>query len=85
MLFNRSMNKTLHGDELIIIFFSIIQDIIKTAGSFQRAWFHASAYSRSFKYKTTKFHNGPNKLSINKFNDEWKQTLTAKQYFGKDL
>lgn len=38
MLFNRSMNKTLHEDELIIIFFSIIQDIIKTAGSFQRGF-----------------------------------------------
>lgn len=38
MLFNRSMNKKLHGDELIIIFFSIIQDIIKTAGSFQRGF-----------------------------------------------
>ena len=84
MLFNRSINKTLHGGELIIIFFSIIQDIIKTAGSFSER-FLASAYSRSFKYKITKFHNGQNKLSINKFNDEWKQTLTAKQYFGKDL
>lgn len=38
MLFNRSMNKTLHGGELIIIFFSIIQDIIKTAGSFHRGF-----------------------------------------------
>ena len=84
MLFNRSMNKTLHGDELIIIFFSIIQDIIKTAGSFQRGFTPLPTLALS-NDKTTKFHNGQNKLSINKFNDEWKQTLTAKQYFGKDL